>query len=101
MLLTTLTVKLTRIKKKPKQKRNPSKTKHNTSNLCYTLQATKLRDWLDPSANLETPAAGKSPDAVLLSPRTRLAGGDASLPGSKTNGYRPASQFSWLFAFEQ
>lgn len=36
MLLKTLTVKLT------KQKTNPSKAKHSTSNLIYTLQATKL-----------------------------------------------------------
>lgn len=36
MLLKTLTVKLT------KQKTNPSKAKHSTSNLLYTLQATKL-----------------------------------------------------------
>lgn len=36
MLLKTLTVKLT------KQKTNPSKAKHSTSNLLYTLQTTKL-----------------------------------------------------------
>lgn len=60
----------------------------------YTLQATKLRDWLELSAKLETPSDGKSdgPAPILLAPWSRVPG-----RGSSGRGCRTATQTTWTF----
>lgn len=51
----------------------------------YTLQATKLRDWLELSAKLETPSDGKCPAPILLAPGSRVPGRDSSGRGCRTD----------------
>lgn len=108
MLLETLTVKLARIKKKKKKdsKNQPKNQIHQNLNTINQIYIVFSKSQNSETGSIQVPnwkffllekALPQScwllgPDYVVKILLCQAAGG---------NRYRPASQFSWLFAFEQ